>query len=117
MVEVSDEKRVRRIKIHSWIAIVAGSIAVLSMALQYLVFLPLGIGQTESFGLGMYILTQGPFALIAAVMGFVAFFYGLKNPTWRGGRIALLTVGVLLFIEFDAPLLLGLIVSVAPRPA
>lgn len=114
---VIESQLVRRIKVHSWIAIAAGSIAVLSMALQYLVFLPLGIGQTESFGLGMYILTQAPFALIAAVMGFVAFFYGLKNPTWRGGRIALLIVGILLFIEFDAPILLGLIISVAPRPA
>ena len=99
----------KRIKVHTLVFAISAGITVLSYLLQTLVFAPLGIGNTEAFGLGMFLLTQLPFAFIAGVMGFVAFFYGLKNPTWRAGRIVALVVSLLLLVVFVLPVVLGMI--------
>lgn len=111
---MTTEKVTKKIKILTLVCAAAAAIALLSFALQYLVLAPLGIGNTESFGLGLFLLTQFPFALIAGVMGFVAFFYGLRNPTWRIARSFGLVLGIILFLVFVMPLALGMILHSAP---
>ena len=114
---MSIEKVSRRIKIHTLIFAVSAGIAVASYLLQTLVLAPLGIGNTEQFGLGLFVLTQLPFAFIAGVMGFVAFFYGMKNPTWRAGRIVALVLSVILLVVFVLPVVAGMVIHTAPVAA
>lgn len=107
----------RRIKVHTIVSLVSAGIALLSFGLFYLVFQPLGIGGgSESFGFGVFLLTQLPFAAIAFVMGLVAFFYKLRTPVWRGSRIVALLVGLGMFVVFVLPIVLGMLISVAPQP-
>ena len=108
---MNEEKLVKRIKVHTLIAMIAGGIAVISAMLQYFILMPFGIVTTESAGLGIFLFTQFPFAVIAGVMGFVAFFYGMRNSTWRAGRVIMLVVAVMIIVVFVLPLLSGLIMS------
>ena len=106
---MNDEQLVRRIKVHTLIGVIAAAIATGSAMLEYFVLIPLGVMTTESAGIGMFLFTQLPLAVIAIVMGFVAFFYGRRNTTWRGLRIVVLLVSAMMIVVFVLPIGLGVL--------
>ena len=112
--ELTEEQLVRRIKLHTLLALLGAVIATASFAGQYVISVAFGVELSEGVAIGIVLFTQLPFALLCGVMGIVAFFYGMKNPTWRGGRIATLVLSIVLLLFFVMPLVMGMLLSFIP---
>lgn len=115
--ELSEEQLVRRIKLHTLLALLGAVIAVASLAGQYVIFVALGVTLPENLALGIFYFTQLPFAILCGVMGIIALLYGVKNATWRAGRIATFVLAIVFILFVVMPLVMRLLLSMIPIPA
>ena len=108
-----NDKVEKRIKIFTLVSLLAACLGFVSGLIPLALTALLKVQFSEGDGFAMAFFVMVPLFLIASVLGFFAFFYGMKNPLWRGGRIAVLVMSIGLLTLYS-PLLFQAVIGLLP---
>ncbi|MEN9752104.1 MAG: hypothetical protein RLZZ600_1151 [Actinomycetota bacterium] len=111
-----NDKVEKRTKIFTLVSALAACLAIMAGAGLTALSGLLNLQVSESTGYALFILLYLPLVLITSVFGILALLYNVRNPLWRGGRIAVFALAVIAVCLVIAPLLFQMLVHSLPLP-